>query len=88
MLIDQKVCRAWRSCVAACPYKKTYFNWQTGKVREVHPLLPAARDGTGPGLLPLLRRTHPLPGCAALRRRSIEEMAKVPTTNWSTPTAR
>ena len=26
VLIDQKKCRAWRSCVAACPYKKTYFN--------------------------------------------------------------
>jgi nitrate reductase / nitrite oxidoreductase, beta subunit len=31
VLLDQKKCRAWRSCVSACPYKKTYFNWSTGK---------------------------------------------------------
>lgn len=31
VLIDQKVCRGWRSCTAACPYKKTYYNWNTGK---------------------------------------------------------
>ncbi len=70
VLIDQKRCRAWRSCVAACPYKKTYFNWFTGKSGEVHPLLPAAGDRPGAGLFPLLRRTHSLPGRAALRRRS------------------
>lgn len=31
VLINQKKCRAWRLCVTACPYKKVYFNWQTGK---------------------------------------------------------
>ncbi len=31
VLIDQNRCRAWRSCVAACPYKKTFYNWFTGK---------------------------------------------------------
>jgi nitrate reductase / nitrite oxidoreductase, beta subunit len=31
VLIDQSRCRAWRSCVAACPYKKTFYNWSTGK---------------------------------------------------------
>ncbi|KKK49171.1 hypothetical protein LCGC14_3137760, partial [marine sediment metagenome] len=34
VLIDQQKCRAWRSCVAACPYKKTYFNWFTGKIEK------------------------------------------------------
>ena len=69
VLLNQERCRAWRICVTACPYKKTYFNWSTGKSREVHPLLPAPRDRAGAGLLPLLRRPHPLPGRAALRRR-------------------
>lgn len=31
VLIDQKVCKGWRFCTSACPYKKTYYNWQTGK---------------------------------------------------------
>jgi nitrate reductase beta subunit len=31
VLLDQKRCRAWRSCVPACPYKKSFFNWHTGK---------------------------------------------------------
>ncbi|MGD9489026.1 MAG: nitrate reductase subunit beta [Calditrichaceae bacterium] len=31
VLIDQDRCRGWRECVTACPYKKTYFNWQQKK---------------------------------------------------------
>ncbi len=69
VLINQKVCRAWRMCVTACPYKKSYYNWHTGKSREVHPVLPAHGGGLRAGLHALLRRTHPLHRRAALRRR-------------------
>jgi nitrate reductase beta subunit len=31
VLIDQEKCRGWRMCVSACPYKKVYYNWDTGK---------------------------------------------------------
>ena len=31
VLINQDRCRAWRMCVTACPYKKSYYNWNTGK---------------------------------------------------------
>lgn len=31
VLIDQERCRGWRFCVSGCPYKKTYFNWKTGR---------------------------------------------------------
>ena len=31
VLIDQEKCRGWRMCVSACPYKKIYFNWNSGK---------------------------------------------------------
>ncbi len=31
VLIDQEKCRGWRMCVSGCPYKKIYYNWQTGK---------------------------------------------------------
>ncbi|MFA5599022.1 MAG: nitrate reductase subunit beta, partial [Phenylobacterium sp.] len=30
-LIDQDKCRGWRMCVSACPYKKIYYNWESGK---------------------------------------------------------
>jgi nitrate reductase beta subunit len=31
VLIDQDKCRGWRMCVSGCPYKKIYYNWNTGK---------------------------------------------------------
>ena len=31
VLIDQDKCRGWRMCISGCPYKKIYFNWQSGK---------------------------------------------------------
>ncbi len=31
VLVDQERCRGWRYCVSGCPYKKVYFNWQTGR---------------------------------------------------------
>lgn len=31
MLIDQKRCRSYRPCTIACPYKKVYYNWKTGR---------------------------------------------------------
>lgn len=31
VLIDQNKCRGWRMCVSGCPYKKIYFNWESGK---------------------------------------------------------
>jgi nitrate reductase beta subunit len=34
VLVSQEKCRAWRMCVSGCPYKKTYFNWKTGKAEK------------------------------------------------------
>jgi nitrate reductase beta subunit len=31
VLIDQNKCRGWRMCVSACPYKKIYYNYKSGK---------------------------------------------------------
>lgn len=34
VLIDQNRCRGWRYCVSACPYKKPYYNWRSGKMEK------------------------------------------------------
>ena len=34
VLIDQDKCRGWRMCISGCPYKKIYYNWQTGKAEK------------------------------------------------------
>lgn len=48
VLIDQNRCRAWRSCVSACPYKKTYFNWSTGKSEKCLLCYPRVETGQAP----------------------------------------
>ena len=41
-------CRAWRACVPACPYKKTYFNWSTGKSEKCILCFPRLETGQAP----------------------------------------
>lgn len=48
VLLDQEVCRAWRFCVSACPYKKSYFNWSTGKSEKCILCYPRLETGQPP----------------------------------------
>ncbi|HKJ67780.1 MAG TPA: nitrate reductase subunit beta [bacterium] len=48
VLLDQNRCRGWRSCVAACPYKKTYYNWKTGKSEKCILCFPRVETGQAP----------------------------------------
>jgi len=48
VLVNQNRCRAWRSCIAACPYKKTYFNWSTGKSEKCILCFPRLESGQAP----------------------------------------
>jgi nitrate reductase beta subunit len=48
VLIDQDRCRGWRHCVAACPYKKTYFNWDSGKSEKCILCYPRLETGEAP----------------------------------------
>ena len=34
VLVDQEQCRGWRMCVSGCPYKKVYYNWESGKAEK------------------------------------------------------
>ena len=48
VLIDQDRCRAWRYCISGCPYKKTYFNWRTGKMEKCLLCYPRIETGQPP----------------------------------------
>ncbi len=45
VLVDQEQCRGWRYCVSGCPYKKTYFNWETGKAEKCTLCYPRIEAG-------------------------------------------
>jgi nitrate reductase beta subunit len=48
VLINQERCRAWRMCVTACPYKKSYYNWSTGKSEKCVLCYPRLESGQAP----------------------------------------
>jgi nitrate reductase beta subunit len=45
VLVDQNVCKGWRFCTSACPYKKVYFNWDTGKAEKCIHCFPRIETG-------------------------------------------
>jgi nitrate reductase beta subunit len=45
VLIDQNTCRAWRFCISACPYKKPFYNWATGKSEKCIFCYPRTETG-------------------------------------------
>lgn len=48
VLVNQDACRGWRACIVGCPYKKTYFNWQTGKSEKCILCYPRLEAGQAP----------------------------------------
>lgn len=51
VVIRQDRCRGWRMCVTACPYKKTYFNWKTGKSEKCILCYPRLESGQIPACM-------------------------------------
>ena len=51
VLLNQKKCRAWRMCVTACPYKKSYYNWNTGKSEKCILCYPRVETGQAPACM-------------------------------------
>ncbi len=49
VLINQDKCRGWRMCVSACPYKKTYYGWSSGKSEKCILCYPRQEAGEAPG---------------------------------------
>ena len=48
VLVNENKCRAWRMCVASCPYKKVYYNWSTGKSEKCILCFPRLETGQAP----------------------------------------
>lgn len=51
VLVNQEKCRAWRMCVTACPYKKVYYNWSTGKSEKCILCYPRIEVGEVPACM-------------------------------------
>ena len=51
VLVSQRKCRAWRMCVSGCPYKKTYYNWSTGKAEKCILCYPRQETQQVPGCM-------------------------------------
>lgn len=78
VLIDQKRCRAWRSCIAACPYKKTYYNWHTGKSEKCILCYPRLETGQAPACFHSCVGRIRYLGVLLYDAERIEEVAKLP----------
>jgi len=72
VLIDQDRCRAWRYCISSCPYKKTYFNWRTGKMEKCILCYPRLETGQPPACF------HACPGRIRYLGPLLYDMDRVP----------
>jgi len=48
VLVNQDKCRGWRACVVACPYKKVFYNWASGKSEKCIGCYPRLESGQPP----------------------------------------
>ena len=48
VLVNEDKCKGWRMCVAACPYKKVFYNWATGKSEKCILCFPRLETGQAP----------------------------------------
>ncbi len=78
VLIDQKRCRGWRACVAACPYKKTFYNWSTGKSEKCILCFPRLETGQAPACFHSCVGRIRYLGVLLYDAARIEEVAKLP----------
>jgi len=78
VLIDQKRCRGWRACVAACPYKKTFYNWSTGKSEKCVLCYPRLETGQAPACFHSCVGRIRYLGVLLYDADRLEEVAKLP----------
>ena len=79
VLVDQQRCRAWRACVAACPYKKTFYNWSTGKSEKCILCFPRLETGQAPACFHSCVGRIRYVGVLLYDASRIEEVGSLPT---------
>ncbi|MGD2114529.1 MAG: nitrate reductase subunit beta [Acidobacteriota bacterium] len=78
VLVDQETCRGWRACVVACPYKKIYFNWKTGKSEKCILCYPRLETGQPPACFHSCVGRIRYMGVVLYDADRLEAVAKVP----------
>ncbi len=78
VLINQDKCRGWRACVVACPYKKIYYNWKTGKSEKCILCYPRVETGQPPACFHTCVGRIRYMGVLLYDADRIEEAMKVP----------
>jgi len=78
VLVDQSRCRAWRSCISACPYKKVYYNWQTGKSEKCILCYTRLETGQAPACFHSCVGRIRYLGVLLYDAEKIEEIAQLP----------
>jgi nitrate reductase beta subunit len=78
VLVDQQRCRAWRACIAACPYKKVFYNWFTGKSEKCILCFPRLETGQAPACFHSCVGRIRYLGVLLYDAERIEEVAKRP----------
>jgi nitrate reductase beta subunit len=78
VLVDQNRCRGWRACVAACPYKKVFYNWNTGKSEKCILCFPRLETGQAPACFHSCVGRIRYLGILLYDAERIEEIAKNP----------
>lgn len=78
VLVDQQRCRAWRACIAACPYKKVFYNWFTGKSEKCILCFPRLETGEAPACFHSCVGRIRYLGVLLYDADRIEEVAKKP----------
>jgi len=79
VLVSQDRCRGWRACVVACPYKKVYFNWRTGKSEKCILCFPRLETGQPPACFHSCVGRIRYMGVVLYDADRLEEVAKAPT---------
>ncbi len=78
VLASQDQCRGWRACVVGCPYKKTYFNWKSGKAEKCILCYPRLETGQAPACFHSCVGRIRYMGVVLYDASRIEEVAKAP----------
>jgi nitrate reductase beta subunit len=78
VLTSQDLCRGWRACVVGCPYKKTYFNWKTGKAEKCILCYPRLETGQAPACFHACVGRIRYMGVVLYDASRIEEVASAP----------